>query len=113
MLQKMKLFFVFLLVGLALTQASAQDRFRTGTNLGATIRMAAADFKASTGDAQTGPLHTVFNQTVWNDLDNAGVFEMVAKSCYPLQPPGSPGESPLDACGSPPRNASRVPFRSL
>src|SRR5947199_711327 len=113
MLKKMKLFFVFLLVGLALTQASAQDRFRTGTNLGATIRVAAADFKASTGDAQTGPLNTVFNQTLWNDLDNAGIFEMVAKSFYPLQTPGSPGEIKLDAWGNPPPNASMVAFGNL
>src|SRR5947209_5618010 len=113
MLKKMKLFFVFLLVGLALTQASAQDRFRTGTNLGATIRVAAADFKASTGDAQTSPLNTVFNQTLWNDLDNAGIFEMVAKSFYPLQTPGSPGEIKLDAWGNPPPNASMVAFGNL
>ena len=88
----MKLFLVFLLLCFALAQAHAQDKFRTGTNLGASIRMAAADFKASTGDAQTAPLNTVFNQTLWNDLDNSGIFEMVAKSFYPLQTPGSPGE---------------------
>ena len=115
MLNKNKLFFLLLFFGFALAQASAQgqDRFRTGTNLGATIRMAAADFKASTGDAQTAPLNTVFNQTLWNDLDNAGIFEMVAKSFYPLQTPGSPAEIKLDAWGNPPPNASMVVFGNL
>ena len=102
MLNKNKLFFLLLFFAFALAQASAQgqDRFRTGTNLGATIRMAAADFKPSTGDPQTAPLNTVFNQTLWNDLDNAGIFEMVAKSFYPLQTPGSPAEIKLLECAT-------------
>ncbi|HEV3041372.1 MAG TPA: translocation protein TolB [Candidatus Angelobacter sp.] len=113
MLKKMKLFLLILSLSFALTPASAQDKFRTGTNLGATMRMAAADFKASTGDPQTGPLNTVFNQTLWNDLDNSGIFEMVAKSFYPLQTPGSPGEIKLEAWGNPPPNASMVAFGNL
>ena len=113
MLKKMKLFLLFLSLSLALIPASAQDKFRTGTNLGATMRMAAADFKAATGDPQTGPLNTVFNQTLWNDLDNSGIFEMVAKSFYPLQTPGSPSEIKLDAWGNPPPNASMVAFGNL
>ncbi len=117
MLKKNKLFFLLLFFSFALAQASAQGqeqgRFRTGTNLGATIRMAAADFKPATGDAQTAPLNTVFNQTLWNDLDNAGIFEMVAKSFYPLQTPGTPAEIKLDAWGNPPPNASMVVFGNL
>src|SRR5215471_7904927 len=70
--------------------ASSQDWIRTGTNRGAPIRMAVPDFKAATNDPQTAPLNTVFNQTLWSDLDNSGIFEMVAKSFYPLQTPGSP-----------------------
>ncbi len=113
MLKKMNLFFVFLFVVLPLATASAQDWIRTGTNRGAPVRLAAADFKASTTDAQSGPLNTVFNQTLWNDLDNSGVFEMVAKSFYPLQTPGSPAEIKLDAWGNPPPNASMVAFGNL
>ena len=103
---------IFLLAFL-LTQASAQDWIRTGTNRGAPVRLAAADFKAATTDPQTAPLNTTFNQTLWNDLDNSGIFEMVAKSFYPLQTPGSPNEIKLDAWGNPPPNASMVAFGNL
>ena len=96
-----------------LAQASAQDWIRTGTNRGAPVRLAAADFKAATTDPQTAPLNTTFNQTLWNDLDNSGIFEMVAKSFYPLQTPGSPNEIKLDAWGNPPPNASMVAFGNL
>jgi len=31
-----------------------------------------------------------FNDTLWNDLDNAGVLTLVAKSVYPLNVPQRP-----------------------
>ncbi|PYP91589.1 MAG: Tol-Pal system beta propeller repeat protein TolB [Candidatus Angelobacter sp. Gp1-AA117] len=104
--------FVFLLVVL-LGQALAQDWIRTGTNRGAPVRLAVPDFKAATTEPQTAPLNTTFNQTLWNDLDNSGIFEMVAKSFYPLQNPGSPNEVKLDAWGNPPPNASMLAFGNL
>jgi TolB protein len=103
---------LFLLIGIPAAIFS-QDWIRTGTNRGAPIRIAVPDFKAATNDPQTAPLNTVFNQTLWNDLDNSGIFEMVAKSFYPLQNPGSPGEIKLDAWGNPPPNASMVAFGNL
>src|SRR5437763_1107228 len=103
---------IFLLAFL-LAQASAQDWIRTGTNRGAPVRLAAADFKAATTDPQTAPLNTIFNQTLWNDLDNSGIFEMVAKSFYPLQTPGAPTDIKLDAWGNPPPNAAMVAFGNL
>jgi TolB protein len=93
--------------------ASAQDWIRTGTNRGAPIRMASADFKGASADPQTAPLNTVFNQTLWNDLDNSGIFEMVAKSFYPLQAPGEPNEMKLDQWANPPVNAAMVAFGNL
>ena len=69
--------------------AAAQDRIKIELNMGQERpRLAAPDFKAANGDPQTAPLNTVFNQTLWNDLDNAGIFDMVAKSlllCYLAQ----------------------------
>ena len=103
---------LFLFIGIPVATFS-QDWIRTGTNRGAPIRLAVPDFKAATNDPQTAPLNTVFNQTLWNDLDNSGIFEMVAKSFYPLQNPGSPGEIKLDAWGNPPPNASMVAFGNL
>ena len=97
-----------------LGSAFAQDWIRTGTGLGVEkVRLAVPDFKASTQDAKNPELLKVFNDTLWNDLDNSGMFEMVAKSFYPLQNPGSPNEIKLDAWGNPPPNASMVAFGNL
>jgi len=41
-----------------------------------------------TGTAQ--PLMNAFNETLFNDLDAAGIFKMVPKSMYPLQVPQQP-----------------------
>lgn len=106
------LFWALVLI-LSLPSLQAQDWIRTGTNRGAPVRLAVPDFKAASGDPQTAPLNTVFNQTLWNDLDNSGIFEMVAKSFYPLQTPGSPGEMKLDAWSGSPVTASFVAFGNL
>jgi TolB protein len=76
-------------------------------------RLAVPDFKAASADAQTGPLNTVFNQTLWNDLDNAGIFEIVAKSFYPLQSPGQPADVQAATWGNPPPNAGLLAFGNL
>jgi TolB protein len=109
----------------AIALHAQQDWIRTGTGLGVEkIRLAAADFKlanaATTGVAgapSTGAmggnvadLTKVFNDTLWNDLDNAGIFDMVSKSFYPLQQPGSPSEMQLQAWGNPPPSAAMVAF---
>lgn len=96
-----------------LHSASAQDWVQLVINKGTPIRLANPDFKTTGNDSQTGPLNNVFNQTLWNDLDNSGVFEMVSKSFYPLQTPGSPGEVNLNAWGGPPPNASFLAFGNL
>lgn len=105
--------FVFFLFSFSVLNTPAQDWVQATINKGAPIRMAVPDFKGATADPQTGPLDTVFNQTLWNDLDNAGIFEMVAKSFYPLQTPGSPNEINLGAWSSAPLNASYVAFGNL
>ncbi|HWX56318.1 MAG TPA: Tol-Pal system beta propeller repeat protein TolB [Verrucomicrobiae bacterium] len=102
-----------ILLAVLLAPAAAQDWIRTGTNRGAPIRLAVPDFKASNTDPLTAPLNTVFNQTLWNDLDNSGIFEMVSKSFYPLVTPGSPSDITLDSWGNPPPNASMVAFGNL
>ena len=98
---------------LSLTSLSAQDWVQLVINRGTPIRLASSDFKAASNDPQTAPLNTVFNQTLWNDLDNSGVFEMVSKSFYPLQTPGAPAEVNLSAWGNPPPNASFLAFGNL
>src|SRR5262249_61056070 len=86
--------------------AAAQDRIKIELNMGQERpRIAAPDFKAANADPQSAPLNTVFNTTLWNDLDNAGIFDMVAKSFYPSQTPGQPSELNAKAWVDPPPNA--------
>jgi len=94
--------------------AFAQDWIRTGTGLGVEkVRLAASDFKPSTQDAKNAELLKTFNDTLWNDLDNAGIFEMVSKSFYPLEAPGNPAEVRFEAWSGPPPNASMLAFGDL
>ena len=87
------------------------DWIRTGTGLGVEkVRLAVPDFKAAGNDPQTAPLLTIFNQTLWNDLDNAGIFELVSKSFYPLNVPGATSDIQLATWSNPPVNASMVAF---
>jgi TolB protein len=108
---------IVLLVALAVLFAVpslAQDWIRTGTGLGVEkIRLAAADFKASSQEPKNAELLKTFNDTLWNDLDNAGIFDMVSKSFYPLEAPGSPAEVRFEAWGNPPPNASMLAFGDL
>jgi TolB protein len=106
---------VFFVFSLLLTPAlRAQDWVRTGTNLGVQrIRLAAAGFKGASGDVQTLPLKSIFDQTLYNDLKNSGVFDMVSKSMAPPDTPGSPQEINLAAWAAAPSNAAMVVFGNL
>ncbi len=107
-------FLIFLLSALAFGKASAQDWVRTGTNLGAArIRLAAADFNPSSSDAQTAALKTTFDSTLYNDLNTAGIFDMVSKSMAPPVMPASPQQMNLAQWGAAPANAAFVAFGSI
>src|SRR5208337_5563730 len=72
---------------------AAQDWIHAGTNLGnERIRLAVADFKPVGDDAQTPALKAAFDATLFNDLANAGIFDLVSKSLSPQATPGSPQE---------------------
>ena len=97
-----------------LSYAAAQDWIKTGTNLGQQkVRLAAADFQASTQDAKNADLLKVFNDTLWSDLDNAGIFDMVSKSFNPSGTVGSPSDVKFDQWASPPPNAAMLAFGNL
>ncbi len=107
------LFFLFAAC-LRAPQAAAQDWVHTGTNLGnQTIRLAAANFKPVGTDPQTPALKAVFDATLYNDLSNAGIFQMVSKSLAPLAMPGSPQQIVLSQWSAAPANAAFVAFGSL
>ncbi len=76
-------------------------------------RLAVADFKLANLDPQSSPLNAVFNETLWFDLDNAGIFDMVAKSFYPLAMPAVPGDLRAAAWSNPPPNAGLIAFGNL
>lgn len=108
----MKRFIVFAIFITFAGSLLAQDWIRTGTGLGVEkIRIAVPDFKVSQG--QPGDLLKGFNDTLFDDLESAGIFELVSKSFYPLQLPGSPQDMRLDAWGNPPPNAAMVAFGNL
>lgn len=102
---------VLLLTVAALAQT---DWIRTGTGLGVErLRLAAADFKITPANAQSAQLADTFNTTLFNDLDQAGIFDMVSKSFYPLQQPSQPAEVVIDAWKNPPPNARMLAFGNL
>jgi TolB protein len=106
--------FIAALLFLFTATSSAQDWIRTGTGLGVErVRLAASDFKPSTADATNTNLLKTFNDVLWNDLDNAGIFDLVSKSFYPLQVPGQPSEVTFSAWNSPPPNTSMLAFGNL
>ncbi len=107
------LFYAILALFLA-TPCFAQDWIKTGTGLGVEkIRMAVPDFKAATPDPKNADLVKAFNDTLWNDLDSAGIFEMVSKSFYPLGAVGNPPDVKFDAWSSAPVTASMLAFGNL
>jgi len=90
------------------------DWIRTGTGIGMEkIRIAVPEFQAPGADAQLQAMQNTFNTILWNDLAEAGIFEMVSKSFYPLGNFGQPGDIRLPAWGNPPPNAVMVAFGNL
>ena len=88
---------ISLLYGCITSLQAQTDWIRTGTNLGVEkVRIASADFKAAAPISNQELLNT-FNTTLLSDLQNAGIFDVVSKSFYPLQQPGTPQEMRLDA----------------
>ena len=81
----------------------------TGTNTGATaIRVAVPEFVAGAGDAQA--LATLFNETLWNDLEFSGVLSLVSRSFYPLGRFGAPQDIEPAAWTSETVNADFIAF---
>jgi TolB protein len=103
-----------LLLALIPSPIAAEDWVHTGTNLGnSRIRIAAADFKPGSADPQTPALKAAFDSTLYNDLANAGIFDLVSKSFSPQTTPGSQQEINLPQWSAAPANAAMVAFGSL
>lgn len=104
-----------LVVGLTQARPSfAQDWIKTGTGLGVEkIRIAVPEFKAANQDPRNSELLKTFNDTLWNDLSNAGILEMVSKSFYPLGQIGTPADVKFESWNAPPPNAAMLVFGNL
>jgi TolB protein len=105
---------LFFLASLSCVSSRAQDWVRTGSNLASQpIRLAVADFKPASTDPQTTPFKAVFDSTLFTDLNNAGIFQMVSKSLAPQAMPGSPQEMVLSQWSATPATAAMVAFGAL
>ena len=92
----------------------AQDWFKTETSSGADrIRIAVADFKPVSADPQTQPFKSTFDTTLYSDLSNAGIFDIVSKSLQPQAAPGLPAEINLGQWAGAPTSAAMVAFGNL
>jgi TolB protein len=77
-----------ILTGAAFLSAQRPD-IQGGVRGGEQPGIAITDMRGS-GDAQR--VMNVFNETLWNDVQQSGMFRMVAKSMYPLQVPQQPSD---------------------
>ncbi len=102
-----------LLVLLLCTASSlfAQDTFKTETSSGvANIRIAVPDFKQLAADPQAANFKHVFDTTLFNDLTNAAIFDIVSKSLLPQSVPGGPSEISVAQWAAAPTSAAMVAF---
>lgn len=105
---------VILAISLSALAGAQTDWIKTGTGLGVErVRLGVPDFRPVATDNQTTNLNKVFNDTLWNDLDSAGIFEMVSKSFYPLQVPARPEEVNAEAWANEPPKAGMLVFGNL
>jgi TolB protein len=96
------------------TQANAQDSaiIRSGTG-NDHLRIAVADFKPASADPATAPLKATFDSTLYADLANAGIFDIVSKSLAPQATPGSPSEISIQQWSAAPASAAMVAFGNI
>ena len=83
-----RLIWTLLVFGAGVAVAGPQDIVINLTG-GKRPAMAIPDLRGS-GAAQ--PLMGAFNQTLWNDIDGAGLFKMVPKTSYPVTVPQQPSD---------------------
>jgi TolB protein len=101
---------LLVVVPAAHTQDSIVGQITQGVQ---TIRIAVPNFKPMAGDAQTSAVKATFDATLYSDLANAGIFDIVSKSLLPTATPGAPNEMQLPSYASAPVSAAFVAFGSL
>jgi TolB protein len=87
---------------------------QTETSKGAAnIRIAVPDFKPASTDPQTEGFKRTFDTTLYADLANAGIFDIVSKSLLPQSTPGAPAEMNVQQWSDAPTSAAMVAFGSF
>jgi TolB protein len=98
----------------AASSLRGQDTFKTETSSGVSnIRIAVPDFKAGSADQQVAGLKRTFDTTLFSDLANAGIFDIVSKSLLPQSTPGAPAEMNVQQWAAAPTSAAMVAFGSF
>ncbi len=100
------------LVVLGAKPAAAQDWFKTGTGLGVSkVRLAVPDLAVR---AATPPaLEKTFHDVLWNDLEYAGVLDLVSPSFYPAKIPSQPSELNAPEWANAPATANMLAYGNL
>src|SRR5438034_5633975 len=96
---------------LSLRPSLGQDWLETGINRGAPmVRLAVTELPAQSADQRLVNLTQEFNQALRNDLSNAGIFEMISKSNFPLKIPVEPGDVDFKGWTDPPASTQMLAF---
>jgi TolB protein len=92
----------------------AQDWFHLETSTGAgKLRLATASFKPVGADPTLAAAKAAFDSTLYADLSNAGVFDLVSRDMAPQAMPGSQSEIQLAQWAAAPANAAMVAFGNI
>jgi TolB protein len=93
--------------------ASQQAQIESGTNRGVTaVRLALPLFSSTSGGDQSAKLTQIFNDVLWNDLDNTGPITLVSRSFYPVGNFVNPGDIHVQDWRAPQVNAEFIAFGS-
>ncbi len=107
------LYLLLALFAVALPTRAQQVDINLAGNAADRTRIAVANFKPGTPDPQTSALKRTFDSVLYNDLANAGIFDLVSRSMAPQATPGVPAEISLPQWSAAPVNASMVAFGAL
>ncbi len=87
---RQSIFFLAVFLPVFNAPGAQQDMIRSGTGIGQErTRIAVPSFRTSSESAE---VMKTFDETLWNDLDNAGIFDLVSRSFYPLSQPAAPAD---------------------
>ena len=104
--------FLAALILLVAQPAAAQDWFKTGTGLGVSkVRVAAPDLAVR--GATPPAFEKTFHDVLWNDLEYAGVLDLVTPSFYPAKIPSQPSELNATDWSSAPASANMLAYGNL